>query len=122
MLTFSLVAVLLYGMKSFGHEVVSQLDILWANCMMTVTVAILGRRYSDRYCNGCLFWILARHFRLSFLHCVFIKRSIGHYSSVLNYSEFLVVCISTYLEKVHVMPRAILLSLCLYISLYRAIL
>lgn len=84
MLTLSLVAVLLYGMKSFGHQVVS--FVFWA--IVPIYYTCVGRGHSNRHCHGCLFCILVGCIQLAVLHLVFTRCSIVNGTSTLYNSEW----------------------------------
>ena len=89
MLTFSLVAVLLYGMKSFGHEVVSRIARHYPNPEPS---RYLGRRYSYRDCHGGLFWLLAGCVQLALLHRLFSQCSVINGTDLLHYSKSSLLC------------------------------
>ena len=77
MLTLSLVAVLLYGMKSSGHEVVIFNYVLFFYGIESHS----GGGHSDWNSLSYLLWLLARCFKSVVLHCLCCQCSLVHGSS-----------------------------------------
>ena len=88
-ITFSLVAVLLYGMKTSGHEMVSVPKGSWPCQYEHMLHIITGRRNFDWNSNGHMFQLLVGDFQFDVLHCVLVELSDINGASVLSDSEFI---------------------------------